>query len=102
MYSLNRFFCMLWHFEICKHSNSLFIHANTEKLVFGSQAAGWGRLAVFTKVVTPYQLSAASTRTVPDPQSLTLSDQFCSRGHGEVLVTIAEATVVKYRFTKQR
>lgn len=100
MYSLNRFFCLLWYFEICKHSNSLFIHPNTEKLVFGSQAPGQGRLAVFTKVATPSRLSGARIKAVPDPQSL--SDRLCCRCHYSVFLPRAETTIVKYRFVKQR
>lgn len=79
MYSLNRgFFCILWYLEICKHSHSLFIHPDTEKLVSRSQAPSRRRLVVFTKVVIQYQVAGARIKTVPDPLSPTLSGQWCA------------------------
>lgn len=76
MCSLNSFFFILWYLEICKHSHSLFIHPDTEKLVSSSQAPSQRSLVFFTKVVIQYQLAGARIKTVPDPLCPTLSDQW--------------------------
>lgn len=67
---------MLWYLEICKHSHSLFIHHDAEKLVSSSQAPSQRSLVFFTKVVILYQLAGARIKTVPDPLSPMLSDQW--------------------------